>query len=262
MSEQPPGPAGASDDDSVDINPRPAALVARRATLIAALLRRTALEVGLTAGDPEAERFDLGAWTASEGLPALATPEEAATFTAPLGALDALDVEEATWEAEALIALAWALGLIEAMPPYDDIANPLPALDAMPVPWDSLAKFARSATLRPVEALATERERAELWRWRALVEMGKRISSGAERRDMQNAARDLARETAEAGLIDRLVDDDFPAGGRAYHRISDDDLDDLAEVARQRLRALNWCCGFGDSWQDDEALDINWPSDE
>ncbi|HET7095678.1 MAG TPA: DUF4272 domain-containing protein, partial [Thermomicrobiales bacterium] len=174
MSEQPPTPRASADDESVDIQPRPAALVARRATLIAALLRRTALELGLTEGDPAAERFDLAAWTAAEGLPALATEEEAAALTAPLGALDTIQVEDATWEAEALVALAWSLGLIETMPPYDEIANPLVALDATPVPWDSLAKFASSAKLRSVEPLATERERAEVWRWRSLMEMAKR----------------------------------------------------------------------------------------
>src|SRR5689334_8579724 len=100
MSE-PPSPPVAAEDESVEIEPRPAALVARRATLIAALLRRTALEIGLNVGDPEAERFDLGAWTASEGLPALATTEEAETLVAPLGALDPIQIDRATWEAEA-----------------------------------------------------------------------------------------------------------------------------------------------------------------
>ncbi|HEU5430700.1 MAG TPA: hypothetical protein VFU81_03505, partial [Thermomicrobiales bacterium] len=114
MSEQPPVPAASADDESVDIQPRPAALVARRATLIAALLRRAGLEVGVIGtDDPAAERFDLAGWTAAEGLPALATEAEAETFIAPIGGLDPSLVEEATWDAEALVALAWSLGIIE-----------------------------------------------------------------------------------------------------------------------------------------------------
>jgi hypothetical protein len=255
MSE-PPSPPVAAEDESVEIEPRPAALVARRATLIAALLRRTALEIGLNVGDPEAERFDLGAWTASEGLPALATTEEAETLVAPLGALDPIQIDRATWEAEALVALAWALGLVESIPPYDAIADPLAALDAMPAPWDSLAQFARSAKLRPVDELATERERAEVWRWRALAEMTRRDGTPEEKRDVQTMLRDLAREASEADLIPPLVDGDFAVEGRPYRRVSDEDLDELAEIAFQRLRALNWTCGFGDSWQD-PALDVD-----
>jgi hypothetical protein len=255
MVSEPPNADVVADEESVEIEPRPAALVARRATLIAALLRRAALEVGLSVGDPEAERFDLGAWTASEGLPALATTEEAETFTAPLGALDPIQIDQATWEAEALVALAWALGLVESIPPYDEIADPLPALNALPAPWDSLAQFARSAKLRPVDDLATERERAEVWRWRALAEMTRRDGTPEEKRDVQTMLRDLAGEASASGLIPPLVDGDFAVKGRPYRRISDEDLDELAELAFQRLRALNWACGFGDSWQD-PSLDV------
>ncbi|HEU0115124.1 MAG TPA: DUF4272 domain-containing protein [Thermomicrobiales bacterium] len=263
MSGQPPVPASAPDDDSVDINPRPAALVARRATLIASLLRRVGIEIGVVgADDALAERFDLAAWTAAEGLPALATEAEAATFAAPLGALDPLLIEDATWDAEALVALAWALGLISPMPPYDAIANPLAALSAMPLPWDSIAQFARSAKLRPETELAKERERAEVWRWRALTEMAKRDAPAATRPKLETAMNQFSREAAAAGFIAETKDDDFPVGHRPYRRISDEQLDDLAEIARQRLHALNWCCGFGDSWQDEEALDVTWPRGE
>ncbi|HEX5498224.1 MAG TPA: hypothetical protein VFX03_03320, partial [Thermomicrobiales bacterium] len=89
MSGPPPEPDISPDDESVEIEPRPAALVARRATLLAALLRRIAVEIAAPGiEDPLAERFDLAGWTAAEGLPALATADEAATFTAPLGTLD------------------------------------------------------------------------------------------------------------------------------------------------------------------------------
>ena len=65
------------DDDTLEFEPRPAALVARRATLLAATLRRIALELGVSESDDLiGERFDLAAWTAAEGLPALAAPEE------------------------------------------------------------------------------------------------------------------------------------------------------------------------------------------
>jgi uncharacterized protein DUF4272 len=265
MSEPPlvSGNASSEDDETVEIEPRPAALVARRATLIAAILRRAAVELGVDGTDDRAaERFDLARWTAAEGLPALATEEETAILTAPLGGLDPLLIEAATWDAEGLIALAWSLGFVEPMPPYDEIANPLAALNALPAPWDSIAQFARSAKLRSIEELATERERAEVWRWRALMETLKRDADANRQREWETTIHEFAREAVEVGLIAGSKDDDFPLRNRPYRRISDDDLDELAEIARQRLRALNWTCGFGESWQDETTLDVAIPDED
>jgi uncharacterized protein DUF4272 len=251
MSDLPLKPRIPQSDDTLEFEPRPAALVARRATLLAAALRRIALELGLSESDDLiGERFDLSAWTAAEGLPALAAPEEVDIFNAPLGGIEPLLIEEESWTADALVALAWALGLVDAMPPYDAFADAAPALAAIPAPWDSVAKFAQSAKLRPDEELAKERERAEVWHWRSAAELLARDGPRAERPEIEATARDVAREASEAGLIGPLVDGDFSVAGRAYRCIVEDDLIDLAEIAYQRLHALNWACGFGRSWTD------------
>ena|SRR5690242_2579437 len=245
-----------SDDDTLEFEPRPAALVARRAALIGAVLRRITLDLGLSETDDlMADRFDIGAWTAAEGLPALATEQEAEILSSPLGVLDPLTIDDASWTSEGLVALAWSLGLIDAMPPYDALADASVALAAMPAPWDSIAQFARTAKLRPDEDLARERERAEVWHWRSEAEFQSRESTRAERNEIQAAAREVAREAHQASLIGPLEDHDFAAGGRPFHQLSEDELIEMGEIAFQRLRALNWTCGFGRAW-DDVPLEI------
>ena len=98
--------------------------------------------------------------------------------------------------------------------------------------------------LRSEQELADERERMELWYWRG---------------DTEIPDEDLAEvvaQVAAAGLIP-IVDGDFAlSDGTSYVTLSEEDQDELNWVAEQRLRALNWVCGFGDSWET-APLDID-----
>jgi len=69
------------------------------------------------------------------------------------------------------------------------------------------------------------------------------------------AIRDVAAEGHVLGLLSKPRHNDFPARGRAYRRLAADAVADLGAVAEERLRALNWLCGFGPDW-DDVPLDI------
>jgi hypothetical protein len=48
---------------------------------------------------------------------------------------------------------------------------------------------------------------------------------------------------------------DFVIGDRSIASFDDLDLERFSSLAEERLRALNWLCGFGTSW-DEVPLDI------
>ena len=250
-------PVNPNESDEIEIDLRPPAEVVARLLLLAVVLRRAYLETGRLApeDDPTGERFDLAAWAGAEGLLDHATPTEREFVRAPLGSLPADAVSHPTWQAEALSALGWALGLVPALPREPVPTDPGLLLASLPVPWDSTRPVFDGATLRDEESVAVERERAEIWLWRVESELAHREGSPAEQREIEAAVREVAADAARAGLIASLASGDFPFDGRAFRRASEEALEDVAEVAIRRLRALNWLCGFGTTW-DDVPLDI------
>ena len=240
------------EDLEVEIDLRPAREVAERLLVLGAVCRRAFLEAEPedVADDLDAERFDLAAWLRSEGLEDAATPSERRFLATRVGRLDPEQAAAASWQTEAMVPLGWALGLIEAMPPYDRVADPTPLLATVPAPWDATAPFRQAAALRDEAAIVAERERAELWFWRAETAELLVRAAGRERTDLLAAVRDVAHDAVDAGVLPALAGDDFPAWDRPYRDLDSAALDEVGAVATERLRALNWLCGFGASWDD------------
>lgn len=248
---------GKDDGDELDIALRSAAEAAARLLLLSAVLQRAYLEQARHSPEDDApgERFDLAAWAGAEGLLAQATSLETALLHAPFGFLDAGVVTDLSWEAEALVALGWALGLRDASPGPPLPADPGPILAQLPQPWASSRAFVDGARLRDESAIAEERERAELWLWRVDAERAHRDDPAADRRELEAAIREVANDAARAGLLPAPVDGDMPVNGQPFRRLSPEALDEVSEVATHRLRAINWLCGFGDAW-DSVPLDV------
>lgn len=255
MSSQPPAPEidDLSPDDALDILLRSPREAAERALVLSAVCRRAFLEERareIEDDDREAERFDLVAWLRTEGLDGAATDDERRLLHARVGRLPPDDAAEASWRTEALVALAWALDLLPEMPPYDAVADPAAVVSAIPAPWSPTAAWRRDARLRPEATIATERERAELWHWRAETADLVVVADDAERSALATAIRDVAAEARNAGVLTRLIRDDFPARGEAYRALAAEAVAELGAVAVERVRALNWLCGFGSGWND------------
>ncbi len=244
--------------DEIEINLRAPREVADRALILGAVCRRAFLEQRPSDpidGDLEAERFDLAAWLRDEGLDTAATPDERTLLHTRVGRLHPDLAAAASWQSEALVALGWALGLLDAMPPYDAPADPAPLLSQLPAPWDRTAPFRHAASLPDEETVAAERERAELWHWRAGIADLFAATPPSERAPLSAAIRDVARDARNAGTLPDLSRDDFPARGLPYRDLAPESLPDLAAIAAERLRALNWLCGFGPTW-DTVPLDL------
>ena len=227
-------------DDELDIQPWPVLELVGRAVALTSVAKRGMLEVDEDDDvfSQETDRFELSTWARTE-LSHWITDAELAVINAPIGSLTE---EQLLFTEEALYAggaVAWALRSVTAdkLPIPDDEAFNAAVMEWAPTPWDMVRRLQKRVRLRSDEDLAAERERMELWWWRANDDI---------------PADDLAEvvaEVAEAGMID-VVDGDFATdGGVAFGALAEEDRDDIAWIAEQRLRALNWVCGFGDSWE-------------
>jgi hypothetical protein len=241
-----------ADDEEIEINLRPSAAVARRLIVLATLCRRAYLESPSSSTEldeePDAEGFDLVTWLEEYDLESDLTPDERRLLDAAVGTLSQDEARAATWNAEALLALGWAGGLLPELPDPVEAGDPRAVLIAVPAPWDSPAAWIVSFEVRNEAEVARERERAEVWLWRAEIEEERRPVSGRRLVELETDLRDVVRESVASGLLPRDSREDFPVGSAPFRSLDTDRIDLIAGIAAVRLHALNWLCGFGTSW--------------
>ena len=242
------------DDLEIDITLQPLPLAAARLLVVGAVCRRAFLELDPVAADatddPEGDRFDLTAWLTEEGLDPFVSVAERQLLNRRLGRLSPEEAEAASWQIEAAAALAWALEIVEEPPPLDAPVDVTVLLTLLPSPWDKTRAFRANAELLPEEMIAFERERAELWHWRASVEADRARVTGRDAIEHNAAIREVATEAAAAGFFSDPIGNDFPVAGQSYRSVSPEVRETLTAIATERLRALNWLCGLAASWDD------------
>ncbi|MDQ3225337.1 MAG: DUF4272 domain-containing protein [Chloroflexota bacterium] len=244
-------------DDELDIKLRSSAEVATRCIILAALLRRLLIEsIGSMnqTDDSDGEIFDIRHWLIAEGVWAKSTPHEAAIFSTPFGDLSEAEIAFISSQAEGLATLSWSLSLSEELSPdnHDDLK---PVFNMIPSPWDKTSAWVLRAHLRDEDQLARERERVEIHEWRIRAESLYRAASGRERAELAATIARVAAEAESAGLIEIDSDRGRSIGAAPFGTQSNEQLDQLGSFAEHRLRALNWVCGFGNSW-DEVPLDV------
>jgi hypothetical protein len=84
-------------------------------------------------------------------------PHEARILNAPLGSLDRAQIIRATWAAEGLSILAWALGRYD-LPGHDEKVDPFTLTDALNFLDEGASSLLDGPVLRPREQLAACRE--------------------------------------------------------------------------------------------------------
>ena len=244
------------DVDEIDVELRAPQEVRARILILSSILRRLALETAPLPGegDPVADAFDEREWLRDQGLTSQLSAPEAAFLDGRPGSASSEAIMELSWQAEALVALAWAVGLLD-MPAVDVPPDLGWIVDLVPRPWDAINTWMSDPAIVSESDAAQQRESAEIWHWRATTESVRRQAASADRRDYDAAIAEVVVEASSAGLIPTLLDRDFPVRGRSIKEISDSAIDELIAVTGQRLRALNWLCGYGTTW-DDVPLDI------
>lgn len=238
------------DEDELDIELRSPAAVAQRCIILAALVRRLWIEsLAETAHDEDltGEAFDVRAWLQTEGLWRHLTDPEVAFLERPVGRIDENEIANFAWQTERLAALGWALGLSDLLP-LGGLLDVKTVIHAVPSPWDQTAQWTRQTVLRPEAEIVRERDRAEIVEWRINVEASLRVASAQERKTHEQAIADVIREATAAKLTEDIHEGDFTIGGTPIAAFDDQALEQLASHAAERLRAVNWLCGFGASW--------------
>lgn len=227
-------------DDELDIQPWPLLELIGRAVALTSVAKRGLLEVDedLDPFSKETDRFELSTWARTE-LTNWITDAELTTLNTPIGSMtedQMLLADEALYAGG---AVAWALRGVpdERMPMPDTEAFIVSVMEWAPTPWDKVRQLQKRVRLRSDQELADERERMELWYWRGETDIS------------DDDLADVVAEVSAAGLIPIVGGDFATDDGISYATLSEDDRDDLTWIAEQRLRALNWVCGFGESWE-------------
>jgi hypothetical protein len=196
---------------------RSAAEVAARARALAALVLRAN-------GEPAPDED----WTEEERL--------------LLSRLDEQDVVDATWRAEALAVLLWALDVLEELPRWDE-------------PVDHLA-LAREldlahAQLRDDDELAEALETARLWHWRArttLLEGDPDVDLPERWSSFDQLIAATAMKGYDDGRLPQPRRGDFPAFGKPYRHLDERQHALALSIAAERHVALAWLNGLSDDW--------------
>jgi hypothetical protein len=192
---------------------------------------------------------DVGLWD-------LLSPDELALANSDLVTMTLQQQVNASWRLEAAQVLMWALELIPGLPPYDTQAsNDL--LRNIP----KLPELLGEAKLRDESTIDKARDLAELWHWRSrtrqLIEAGDVFRGGpkaeaAGMRTYDDIVRVTSRIAAENNEISQPIDEDFPAKGKAYRDLTDNEWNEVRSITVERHFALNWLCGHapGNAWDE------------
>jgi Domain of unknown function (DUF4272) len=158
------------------------------------------------------------------------------------------------WRLEALNVLVWALRGRKDLPPYHRQVSP-GALRKF-VSGD-LRAFVAGAKLRANREISKARDLAEFWHWRSrtrqLAQGDRRPFDGkiADFRTFDDIVRSAATSAGKNGDF-RPIRQDFPAFGRAYRDITDDQWHTVTSITMERHFTLNWLCGLAprNRWED------------
>src|SRR5262245_14045107 len=150
--------------DEIEMNPPSVKRVADRALILASLCCRGGIEQD--AGNPEAEGFrqHVCEWLKQCGAESEAEPGERAILQAPLGKLSREEHAAASWQAEGLVVLAWALNRAELLD-YEAVADAKALADSLGWLTDDVSGL-RASRLRLVSELRDVADRLFALDWR------------------------------------------------------------------------------------------------
>jgi len=179
--------------------------------------------------------------------------DEHTLIATPVEKITLRQLTDAFWRIESSQALMWCLGMIDALPPYDARANEEIFKSPAFQDYDQLLRDAR---LRPEAEINSARDEAELWHWRSrtreLIESGSYPPSHPMFKDqpydtLDGVVRLVAQKLACETPPKPTIDEDFPANGKAYRDLTNDEWCDVRSITIERHLALNWVCGYGEN---------------
>jgi hypothetical protein len=178
------------------------------------------------------------------------SPAEREFLECPVEKLTEQQVLNVLWRREAARVLAWALGILSELTPFD---KPVPHDNTKLVPGDDAMNFIASARLRDEKEIESARDLAELWHWRSrtrqLMEAGHPFQPSetmkkAGLNTLEDIIRVSAQEAVKRGDLPMSIADDYPVRGKAYRDLNADEWSEVRSVTVERHFTLNWLCGY------------------
>ena len=158
---------------------------------------------------------------------------------------------DASWLAESITCLLWALRMIQELPAYDQEADP-----SFVGQLSSITELGQRAKLRSKKEIEKQRRIAELWHWRArtryLQEQGPLDGESEGIPAIEEIIEKIANRDALIGLLPTPIAGDFPALRTPYRDLSSQEFATLGSISQERHKAFNWLCGYSPTgrWAD------------
>ena len=188
-------------------------------------------------------------WLHAEKLTDHLTQAERNLLEKPLGSWSGRALSLIAWRAETLGMLLWALRIVEFIPTFDtpfEGDELLPSLDIFNATIDVIWM----AQLRSNEHLFRMRDAAEMWDWRTrateLQRMGIRPSEGV---NYSKVIRTTAEQAHADGTLPTPIDGDFPAFGKSFATLNDDEYELIHAIATERYHAICWITEPTAEWE-------------
>lgn len=200
--------------------------------------------------DDKADEARDAFWTPIYDTPVfdILTDAERAISEATLVTLTEAQQIDASWWIEGAAMLGWAVFILDELPPFDVQISP-ELLTAIPNPTD-LERFRGQVKMRTAEEIDAARSAAELWHWRSrtreLQQAGFTLPEELKKPNigtLDDVVRLTAAHAFEEGTIREAIDGDFPARGKAYRALDENEAAEVRSIAAERHRALNWLAG-------------------
>lgn len=180
------------------------------------------------------------------GVAKALTKRERAVLQKPFATWTLQEAIDASWNVESLGVAFWALGVIPELPPYDTQFGH----GDDDFPTSAVEKLKWPPTLRPADEIHRARDIAELWHWRARTYEIQRDPvrypppPGFTFPQIISMAADKAEREGEF----KSIGGDFPAFGKPYRQVNEEQWHSLTSVALERHRMLNWLCRYARDW--------------
>src|SRR5215467_7327552 len=154
----------ASEED-IEWTPPSPERVANRALVLCAVVCRTGSESDAGNSEAESFRLEIVRWLDRLALVGEVEPAEIDLINKPLGALERKEKINASWRAEGLAVLSWALGKYE-LPPYDELSDAPSAGEAIGFLQDRIDTVVVRAHLRSQDQISALAESLFSAHWR------------------------------------------------------------------------------------------------
>jgi len=223
--------------------------VARRMLALMAVAARGLLEPYSDQEGSDSARLDILTWLDRLDIWDELEPAEVDLLQEPVGSLEPPVDIDAAWRIEAVAALAWALGLYEKLPPYDEPAHVGDVREVVRFLDPEAKQLLEKAELRDAAEIDSFADQMFAIHWR----LNYFHAIDRQTIDFVKIAKNSRFGELNLGAA-RLIDGDLAIREQGIACAHDDERHICNAIVSERHRASNWLCGYDETYS---AVDIS-----